>query len=279
MKYFTAQNWENEQGEAKVGKLITHIVGWMFLFIVLLTQFPLGTVSAGERGVRLRFNATTGDVVSEGLYFRIPFIERVVKLDVKTQKLEAHAIAYSNDIQTVDSTLALNYHLAPESVVNLYKELGVDYQLRIIDPAIQESVKAATAKFTAQQLIEERPVVKEAILTELKTRLQGRYIIVDDFSIVNFDFSDLYEDAVEAKQVAQQTALKARNDLETVKLQAEQRVAQAKAEAEAIRIQAQAITQQGGKDYAQLKAIEKWNGILPSQMIPGGAVPFLDLTR
>lgn len=274
-----AENWMNLEGNPNRAKLIKRgtllLLGIIFIWIL----FPFGTIHAGERGIRLRFNAVSGDVVREGLYFRIPLIEEVIRLDVKTQKIETQALAYSKDIQSVDATIALNYHLNPDAVQRLYEELGVDYRSRIIDPAIQESLKAATAKFTAQELIEKRPLVKEEIKAQLMERLGNKYIIVDDFSIVNFDFSNIYEQAVEQKQKAQQDALRAENDLKRVQFESEQRVAQATAEAEAIRIQAQAITQQGGRDYVQLKAVEKWDGKLPTQMIPGGTVPFIDLSR
>lgn len=267
-----------EEAQAIKRKLIIKVSAGILALLLAVILHPFSIIKAGERGVVLRLGAMNR-VMGEGLNWRWPLVEKVYKFDVKTQKYETEAIAYSKDIQTVDSTIALNYHLLPDSVGKLYQELGVDYRERVIDPTIQESVKAVTAQFTAQELIEERAKVKDQILVAMKERLTSRQIVVEDLSITNFDFSDNYEQAVEAKQVAQQTALKAANDLERVKLEAEQRVAQAKAEAEAIRIQAQAITQQGGKDYAQLKAIEKWNGVLPSQMIPGGTVPFLDLSR
>lgn len=249
----------------------------ILLFIIKLN--PLVIVAAGERGVVLNWGAVSNTILGEGLHLIIPVMQKVVKLDVKTTKHEIQSLAYSKDIQTVDAVVALNYHIDPLTVNKLWQEIGQDYQARIIDPSIQESVKAATALFTAQELIEQRPRVKEEIKKQLFERLNGRHIVVDDISIVNFDFSDVYEQAVEAKQVAQQQALKADNDLQRIKKEAEQRVAQAKAEAEAIRIQAEAITQQGGRDYVQLKAIEKWNGILPSHMIPGATVPFLDLSK
>jgi regulator of protease activity HflC (stomatin/prohibitin superfamily) len=142
---------------------------------------------------------------------------------------------------------------------------------------VQESVKAATAQFTAQELIELRPKVKDEIRRHLAERLHARHIVADDFSIVNFDFSDSYEQSVEAKQVAQQNALKAENDLRRIRVEAEQRIAQATAEAEAIRIQAEAIRSQGGSEYVQLQAIAKWDGHLPEQFVPGSAIPFLNL--
>lgn len=277
MKYLKADNWFDADHELRVKKVIVHGIMWLVLFFVVVGSFPLGTVGAGERGIRLRFNAPTGEVLQQGLYFRIPFVERVVKMDVQTQKAEANAVAYSRDLQTVDAKIALNYHLNTEQVKDLYVEIGRDYEDRIISPAIQEAVKAAASKFSAQELIEQRPLVKDAITLELKQRLQGRYISVDEFSIINFDFSDAYEDAIEGKQVAQQTALAEKNKLETVKFQAEQRIATAKAEAEAIRIQAEAITQQGGAEYVRLKATEKWDGKLPQQFVPGSAIPFLNL--
>jgi regulator of protease activity HflC (stomatin/prohibitin superfamily) len=235
-------------------------------------------VNAGQRGVLLTWGAVT-DVRQEGLSFKIPFAQSVKSIDVKTVKLEVEALAYSKDIQTVNSKIALNYHLLPESVGTLYKEIGKDFENRIIAPAIQEAVKAVSAKYTAQELIEKRGEVKEGIKTQLTERLLSRNMIVDEVSIINFDFSLAFEQAVEAKQVAQQDALKAQNKLEQVKFEADQRVAQAQAEAEAIKIQAEAITQQGGEDYVNLKAVEKWNGVLPIQMIPNATMPFINLTK
>lgn len=239
---------------------------------------PFVMVGAGERGIVLTWGAVGDKILGEGLHLVVPIMQRVAITDVRTKKHEVQAVAYSKDLQTVDTVIALNYHPAAETVNKLYQEIGADYEARVIDPAIQESVKATTALFAAQDLIEQRPKVKDEIKKQLFDRLSTKYVIIDDFSIVNFDFSDNYEKAVEQKQVAQQQALKAENELKRIKIEAEQRIAQAEAEAKAIQIQAQAITQTGGKDYVQLKAVEKWNGQLPQNMIPGGTVPFLDLT-
>lgn len=259
-------------------KKIFILVGVFFLIIIFSAINPFAIVNAGERGVVLKWGAVSGNILDEGLHFRIPVYQKIVKLDVKTLKLETKTLAYSKDIQTVNSVLALNYNIKPESVNKLWQEVGKDYQGRLIDPAIQESVKAGVANFTAQELIEQRPKVKESIKEELLKRLSDYFNVVE-FSIIDFSFSDEYERAVEQKQVSQQQALKARNDLERIKLEAEQRVAQAEAEAKAIQIQAAAITQQGGADYVNLKAVEKWDGKLPTQMIPNASLPFLNLTK
>lgn len=244
--------------------------------VIIVIINPFFTVSAGERGIVLNWGKIDR-VVSEGIHWRTPISENVQILDIKTQKEEVKADSASKDLQTVSSIIALNYHLAPEQVAELWGKIGVEYKARIIDPAIQESVKAATAKYTAEELITKRAEVKDAIKILLTERLQKEFIVVDEISIVSFDFSVSFNQAIESKVTAEQNALAAKNKLEQSKYEAEQRIAQAKGEAEAIRIQSQAITQQGGKDYVQLKAIDKWNGILPAQMIPNATVPFLDL--
>lgn len=266
------------KGNKKMKKFVI-LIGAVIVFLMLFSVLnPFVIVSAGERGVVLNWGAVSGDIMDEGLHFRVPVYQKVVKLDVKTLKLETKTLAYSNDIQTVNASLALNYNIKPQSVNRLWQEVGKDYQGRIIDPAIQESVKAGVANFTAQELIEERPKVKESIKDELLQRLSDYFNVVE-FSITDFSFSDEYERAVESKQVSQQQALKAKNDLERIKLEAEQRVAQAEAEATAIKIQAEAITQQGGEDYVNLKAVEKWDGKLPTQMIPNASLPFINLGK
>ena len=284
MKYFTEDNWSKKREgsnyrDPKTFKIAIHSAFWVILMIIILFQFPLGTVGAGEQGVQLRFNAVTGKVLDEGLYFRIPFIEKIKKMDVKIQKVETEADSSSKDLQIVDSTIALNFHVDPVKVADLYREVGVNFGSRIISPAIQESVKAGMAQFTAEELITKRPEVREAIKFALRDKLGIRGIIVDEFNIVNFNFSDSFDAAIEAKVTAEQSALEAKNKLEQIKFEAEQKITTAKAEAEAIRIQAQAITQQGGKDYVNLQAVSKWNGVLPVQMIPGGTVPFINLSN
>lgn len=246
--------------------------------VVLIIFFgSLGTVKAGERGVRLRFGAVVA-TVNEGLYVKFPLIEKVLKMDVKVQKEEVNASAASKDLQTVSSIVAVNFNLSPESVAKIYKDVGVDYKVRLIDPALQESVKAVTAKYTAEELITKREIIRDGIKQVLADKLLPYGIIIDQFNIVDFDFSKSFNDAIEAKVTAEQQALAAKNKLEQIKFEAEQRVTTAKAEAEAIRIQAAAIQNQGGAEYVNLKAIEKWNGTLPQYML-GQTMPFINLNK
>jgi regulator of protease activity HflC (stomatin/prohibitin superfamily) len=234
-------------------------------------------VPAGKRGVVLRFTAVDR-VINEGINWKIPIIESVKKMDVRIQKEEVSASSASKDLQIVSAVIALNYHLENEAVGSLWKNIGSDYKIRVIDPAIQESVKASTAKYTAEELITKRPLVKDDIKISLTERLAKEFIIVDDLSIVDFDFSESFNQAIESKVTAEQNALAAKNKLEQVKFEASQRIAQATAEAEAIRIQAQAITQQGGKEYVNLKWVEAWRdggAKVPEFIIGDGGSSFI----
>lgn len=247
------------------------------LVIVILLFGAFGTIDAGERGVKTRFGAVVG-VVDQGLYFKLPFIERVITMNVQTQKEQIDAEAASKDLQTVRTTMALNYNVQADKVGEIYTKISEDYKSRIIDPAIQEAVKAATAKYTAEELVTKRPIVRDEIKTILTARLQHEDIQVTEVSIVNFDFSESFNKAIEAKVTTEQNALAAKNKLEQVKYEADQRIAQAKGEAEAIKIQAQAITQQGGSDYVKLQWIKQWNGTLPTTML-GSNTPIIDLSK
>ena len=259
-------------------KPVIAIFVMIFVVVVVLIINPFVIVNAGHRGVVLTWGAVSGKVLSEGLHFVIPIAQSVRQIEVRTVKLEATASAYSKDLQTVNAQVALNYHVVPDSVNTLYQNIGMDYESRVLSPAIQEAVKGVAAKFTAQELIEKRAEVKDEIKLELTTRLTKNFLSVDEFSLVNFEFSNAYEQAIEAKQVAQQNALAAENKLIQIKVEAAQRIAQATAEAEAIKIQAQAVTQQGGKEYVSLQWVAKWNGVLPTTML-GDATPMVNLNR
>jgi regulator of protease activity HflC (stomatin/prohibitin superfamily) len=268
---------ENKR-EVKVGKIILHVLLLIFVIIPIIFG-SWGTVNAGSRGVKTRMNKVVA-TVEEGLYFKIPYIEKVYKMDVKVQKDEVEANAASKDLQTVSSKMAINFNLSPEAAAIIFRSVGTDYKMRIIDPAVQESVKAVTAKYTAEELITKRELVRDEIKTVLSEKMLSYGIIIDQVNITNFDFSQSFNAAIEAKVTAEQSALAAKNKLEQVKFEAEQRVTQAKGEAEAIKIQAAAIQAQGGKEYVSLKYVEKWNGVLPTtQMGASEFTPLINISK
>ncbi len=259
----------------QLGKGLKLIIGAVIVFVLFNMLSPFVMIGAGERGVVLKWSAVQDRILDEGIHFRIPLVESIVIIDVKTQKIEVEAPSFSKDLQNVDTKIALNYHADPKYVNKLLQEIGQDYESRVISPAIQESVKSASAQFTAGELVSERAKVKDEIKKILVDRLNPRFIIVDDFSIINFDFSDAFEKAIEEKQVAQQRALQSENELKRVQIEAEQRIAQAKAEAEAIRIQTEALQQ--NQNLVKLEAVKRWDGKLPQYMM-GNSVPFIDIS-
>ncbi|MEW6482879.1 MAG: prohibitin family protein [bacterium] len=266
----------------KVGRFknIGITLGIILLFLLFLLPLinPLVIVEAGKRGVVLNFGAVSSKVLDEGIHFRIPIMQRVIQMDVRVNKEQTDAAAASKDLQQTHSTIALNYHILPDKAWKVYQRIGAEFKEKMIDPAIQEGVKAVTAKYTAVELITEREKVGEEIKGLLKQKLLPYDIIVDELSIVNFMFSQQFTEAIEAKQTAEQLALKAQRDLERIKIEAEQQVAQAKAEAEALKLKRENITDdliRLRQIEANLKAIEKWDGRMPQ--ITGGVLPFIDV--
>ena len=260
----------------KKGPMRTVIIIAAILIFLLILK-PWVQVGAGERGVVLNFGAVQQIVLDEGLHFRIPLVQEVIQMDVKVQKATTEAVAASSDLQDVSSTVAINYHIDPNKANIIYQTLGIQFKERIIDPAVLEVVKAVTAKYTAEQLITKRPAVSDAMKLTLTDRLIEHNISVVAFSIVGFSFSKIFMEAIESKQTADQLAQKAQRDLERIKIEAEQKITAARAEAESLRLQRANISRdliELRKVEANLKAIEKWNGILP-QVTGSGAVPFI----
>lgn len=259
----------------RIGKIIMILFA---VFIAFLIINPFVIIGAGERGVVLNFGAVQPNVLGEGLHLRVPIMQKIIKMDVKVHKSQTDAAAASKDLQDTHSVIAVNYHILPEKANWIYQNIGLAYKERIIDPAVQEVVKAVTAKYTAIEVITQREKVRTAIKELLKERLVSYNIVVDDFSIVNFQFSAQFSQAIEAKQTAEQLAFKAQRDLERIKIEAAQKITSAKAEAEALRLQKENVTTQLVKlrqIEATLKAIEKWDGHLPK--VSSGAVPFIDV--
>jgi len=254
------------------------IIGALIIVMLLMGGQPWSIVGPGQRGVLIRLGAVQKGVFQEGLNFKMPFIDRVVRVNVQVQKNEAKAEASSKDLQIISTVMATNYHLIPEAVDEVYQKIGLAFEDKVIQPAVQEVIKAVTAKYTAEELIAKRGEVKSAIRTELTDRLVTFNIKVVEVSVADFNFSRTFNDAIEAKQVAEQQVAKSRNELERIKVENEQKISQAKAEAEGLKIQRQEITESLLKLREienQRKAIEKWDGKLPS--VTGGAMPFIQV--
>lgn len=257
-------------------------VGVVVVMLLLLLN-PFTQVGAGERGVVLNWGAVSGEVLEPGLHFVMPISQDVKIVDVQTKTISFdgnNALgAASNDLQDVKIAVIANYHVNPDKVGTIYQQYGSTFEESILSPIVREAVKSVSANYTAEQLVTKRAEFSSKVATILGEKLSERDVTLERLNIVNLNFSESFNKAIEAKVTAEQDALAAKNKLQQVQFEADQRVAQAKGEAEAIKIQAEAITQQGGQAYVDLQAIKKWNGELPTTMLPGSAVPFINLTK
>ena len=263
------------------------IVLFALIVIGVVTAASVQIVDAGHRGVLLHFNAvdTTIPPLEEGLHFVVPFADSVVPMEVRTLLFVKGTSSASKDLQTVTTEVTVNYRPAPESVSTLFKEVGLNYQNRIIAPAVEEVVKQVTANYNAEELITKRPLVKSDIENEITERLNVYNIETEVISITDFQFSQLFSQAIEAKVEAEQKALQAENDLRRIQveaLQAEARsqgiakgnIAQANGEAEAIKIINQALSQNPA--YLEWLKTQAWDGKLPLVVGEGGT-PFIQI--
>lgn len=232
----------------------------LMLCLALLSRFFV-VVPAGERGVLMRFGAVQERILEEGMHPLVPLVNSVKLLSVRVQSFTTDTEAASRDLQDVAAQVALNWHLDPLVVNQIYQRIGGVNQITtsVIRPAIEDSIKAVLASFTAEQLVTERSQVKEAIGQLLTQRLAHYNLLLDDVDLLQVDFSERFREAVEAKQVAEQEAKRAEFESIRAQRQADARVYLARGQA-----QAQQLLQAGlTPEILQHEAIEKWNGHLP----------------
>jgi regulator of protease activity HflC (stomatin/prohibitin superfamily) len=260
------------------GRILIRIGVVIGLLLLLWMLAPFAIVPAGYRGVLTTFGKPSETVYSEGIHFRVPLAQKMNLVSVAILKGEGDGDAASKDLQTVHTKVAINYHVRPEAVVSVFRDLGNQPGERIIVPSVQEAVKAVTARYTAEELVSKRATVRDDIVIALKERMSRHGLVVDEFSIVNFNFSKTFNEAIEAKTTAEQLKMKAERDLQRIEVEARQRIARAKAEAEALALQRQQVTPELlrlRETENEARAIEKWDGKLPTTT--GGAIPFINV--
>ena len=247
----------------------------LIVFLAIVSKFFV-IVNAGERGVMMQFGKVQEQVLGEGLHVIIPTVYTVKKLSVRVQKQESSAEASSKDLQDVFTDVALNWHIIPDEANAIFQQIGDEKEVvaRIIDPAVEEVLKAVMAKYTAEEIITKRGEVKAAVDECLTLRLLTYHIAVDDISLVHVHFSQRFSDAVEAKQIAEQEAKRGEFlALKAVK-EAEAKVNLAKGEAEVQRLLQDNLT----PELLERQAIEKWDGKLPL-IVGDGGKNLLDLRK
>ncbi len=247
----------------------------VIVLILVLGANSLAIVNAGHTGVVTTFGKVNEGVMQEGIHLKIPFVQQVVMIDNRIQKLEVNTEAFSKDLQSVNTVLAINYRVDTSKSYSIYKNIGADYENVLVIPAVNEVLKAITATYTAEESVTNRQLISEGLITGLNDKLNEIGLYVTDVNIIDFDFSDAFITAIEEKQVAQQQLLKAETEKKTkitnAEAEAEAQKIRAEGEAEANKTISQSLTDQ----VIENKKIEKWNGELPK--VSGGAGTFVDI--
>ncbi len=259
----------------------------VLVIIGVVASSSVKIVDAGNRGILTHWSAVdlTNPPLDEGIHFVIPFQDEVVQMEVRTLKYDTSTRSASKDLQTVQTTVTVNYHPDTERVHFLYKEIGLSYENRVIQPAIDETVKQVSANYNAEELITKRPLVKSDIENAIRERLNQFYIDTEVISITDFEFSPLFAKAIESKVEAEQKAQKAENDLIRIEVEARQleaqavglaaaNIAEAQGEAEAISIINQALS--NNPFYLEWLKTQAWDGRLPLVVGEGGT-PFISI--
>jgi len=271
-----------------MGPMKAILIAILLLIVIgVVASASVKIVDAGNRGVLLHWNAVdlSAPPLDEGIHFLVPFQDDIVQMEVRTLKYDKDTRSASKDLQSVETTVTVNYHPDKERVHVLFKEIGLDYENRVIQPAIEETVKQVTANYNAEELITKRPLVKSDIEEAIRDRLNQFDIVTEVISITDFEFSVLFNKAIESKVEAEQNALRAENDLRRIQVEAQQHeataeglaaanIAEARGEAEAIAIINQALAQ--NPNYFEWLKIQAWDGKLPLVVGEGGT-PFIQI--
>ena len=254
-------------------KVIIPVVAVLAVLIVALNSFVV--VEAGHTGVVVTLGAVNEGVLQEGMHLKAPFVQDVVKIDNRIRKLEVTTEAFSKDLQSVDTVLAINYRVDTSKSYSIYKNIGADYENVLVVPAVNEVLKAITARYTAEESVTNRALISDGLVVGLNEKLNELGLYVTDVNIIDFDFSEAFITAIEEKQVAQQQLLKAETEKQTA-------ITNAQAAAEAAKIKAEGDAAANKKLNESLtdkvienKKIDKWNGELPK--VSGGSGTIIDI--
>lgn len=247
------------------------IVALLLLSVVISSIY---SIAPGYRGVLVTLGKVSPHSYVNGVGFKIPFVSEMVKVDVRTQKMTKDASSYTSDIQTANLKFNIQYDLVAENVHVLYEKVGMDYENKLVIPALNDVLKEVIGKWQAQELISNLDKARVEITKLLNDRLDKRYFQNAQFLFENTDYSDSFEKAIEDKVIAEQKAQEAVNNTKRITEEANQKIITAKAEAEAMEIKSEALSK--NKGLTEYEAVQKWDGKLPQYML-GNSTPFINL--
>lgn len=278
--------FRKQDGSFAIGRLIGLVAVVVLIAVIGSSCFTI--VPAGHTGVVLAFGKVSEGVLQEGLHFKVPFMHQVMIVDNRIVKLDVSTEAFSKDLQTINTNVAVNYHISKDESSRLYKNIGLGYEDVLITPAVNEVLKAVTAKYTAVELVSSRSEVSVLLDEGLNEKLNSYGIFINELNIINWDFSPEYINAIEAKQVAEQNLIKTRTEQEQALViantEAEKRIIAAQAEANEIKLLAEAnaesnriLTESLSDLLIKYQTVQSWNGELPK--VSSGASPLVDVSE
>lgn len=276
--------FKDKAGNFSVGRLILAIIILVLVLVVLFSCFTV--VDAGHTGVVLTFGKVSDVVLEAGLHFKVPFAQTIIQIDNRIVKLEVSTEAFSKDLQTISSVVAINYHINKDASHSVYKNVGLGYQDVLITPAVNEVLKAVTAQYTAVELVSARSTVSVLLDEQLNVKLNEYGVFVNEINIINWDFSSEYIAAIEAKQVAEQNLIKTKTEQEQALVIANTDARRieiaAQAEANQIKILAEAqaesnrvVSESLNELLIRYRIVDKWDGSLP--MVTSDGTPLISL--
>lgn len=269
--YRESKNKKIKKEVWNIPKITIYSIVGLFLIITLFASIT--TVRSGEVGLKVRFGKIVDNSLKEGINIKIPYIERIVKVNIKVQKVELETESSSKDLQTITTQLAVNFKVEGSKAASLYKTVGNSYKDTVLIPAIQESIKAVISQYTAEQTITKRNEVSDKCLEEIQNKVEKYGIVITDFNIIDLDFSKAYNQAIEEKQVAEQKVLTAQQELEKQKIEAEKKIVEAEATKKANELLKQTLTD----EVIAKQFIEKWDGKLPTTYAGGDILKMFNI--
>lgn len=275
--------FKNKDGTLSAKKITATIVVVVLLAVIGFGCFVV--VPAGHTGVVVTMGSVGDVVLQEGIHVKTPFVQNVILMDNRIVKLEVSTEAFSKDLQTVSSVIAVNYRISKSDSNSIYKNFGVGFEDVLVRPAVNEVLKAVVAQYTASELVSHRSEVSVKLDEFIDQKLTGHGITIEDLNIIDWDFSQEYITAVEQKQVAEQNLIKTRTEQEqalviaeaeskkkviAAEAEAKSQLIQAEAEAKRIKLEAEAqaeanvkLAQSLSGELIQYETVNKWNGELP----------------
>lgn len=255
--------------------LMWAVIAIIAVILLIVAGCGIKVVDTGQRGIETRFGKVVSESLPEGLYFFNPFTNTIVEIDTRVQRQDGETDTYTRDVQQAAIKYTLNYRLQQNAAHLMYRDIGRDWEQKLIPQVVLGTLKEVVGKWDAVDLISNRDKAATAAFDSIRQNLAERNVEVSRFEITDIEFTREFENSVEQKVIAQQRAIEEQNRTKQIEEQARQKVLSAEAEAKSIQIRAQALERNA--KLVEWEAVQKWNGVLPQYMLGSGATPFINL--